>query len=90
MRSIACDAAIGENTAMSSPSPAPLNPQILSILRCPLTRSPLRQDGDYLVAEVGGLRYPLRQGIPVLLVEEAELPAGVGSIDELKRQLHLK
>lgn len=67
----------------------PLDPELVKILRCPLTRSPLRLEGDALVAERGGLRYPVRDGIPVLLVEEASLPAGVASIDELKKQLGL-
>ncbi len=61
-----------------------LNPDLLSILRCPLTRSPLRQEGDALVGEVGGLRYPIRDGIPVLLVEEAKLPTDISSLDEFK------
>ena len=57
---------------------------LLSILRCPLTRSALRQEGDFLVAEVGGLRYPVRDAIPVMLVEEAQLPAGVETLDAFK------
>jgi len=57
---------------------------LLAILRCPLTRSPLHQEGDYLVAEVGGLRYPVRDGIPVMLVEEAKLPPGVDSLEAFK------
>src|SRR5438045_3457870 len=61
-----------------------LDPDLLSILRCPLTRSPLRQEGDFLVAEVGGLRYPVRDGIPVMLIEEAQLPSGVESLDAFK------
>ena len=63
-----------------------IDPELLEILRCPLTRSRLHQEGDWLVAEVGGLRYPVREGFPVMLMEEAKLPAGVGSLDELKRQ----
>ncbi|HTW93330.1 MAG TPA: Trm112 family protein [Tepidisphaeraceae bacterium] len=63
-----------------------LSDDILSILRCPVTRSPLRQDGDFLVSEVGGLRYPIRDGIPVLLAEEATLPQGCASLDEFKKQ----
>jgi len=58
--------------------------ELLSILRCPLTRSPLRQEGDFLIAEVGGLRYPVRDGIPVMLIEEAQLPSGVDSLDAFK------
>lgn len=60
---------------------------LLELLRCPLTRSRLHQDGDYLVAETGGLAYPVRDGIPVMLMEEARLPDGVASLEELKRQL---
>lgn len=63
-----------------------VDPQILNILRCPLTHSRLRQEGDYLVAETGGLRYPVRDGIPVMLMEEAQLPPDVKSLDELKQK----
>ena len=61
-----------------------VDPELLSILRCPLTRSPLRQEGGFLIAEVGGLRYPVREGIPVMLIEEAELPEGIESIEAFK------
>ena len=70
----------------STPSNA-IDPELLDLLRCPLTRSRLRQEGDFLVAEVGGLGYPVRDGIPVMLVEEARLPDGVASLDELKSRL---
>ncbi len=62
----------------------PLDPDLLAILRCPLTRSPLRQEADFLIAETGGLRYPIRDGIPVLLVEEAKLPPDITSLEEFK------
>ncbi len=67
----------------------PIDPNLLEILVCPLTRSPLRQEGDELVAtrpEGAGLRYPVREGIPILLVDEAKLPAGIASLDEFKRK----
>lgn len=64
-----------------------IDPALLEILRCPLTRSRLRPEGGRLVAEVGGLRYPVRDGIPVMLMEEADLPPGVQSLDQLKQQL---
>ena len=63
-----------------------VDPDLLSLLRCPLTRSALRQEGDFLVAEVGGLRYPVREGIPVMLVEEAQLPEGVESLEAFKEK----
>ncbi len=66
-------------------SPA-VDPQLLKLLVCPLTRSSLRLEGDKLVGTVGGLRYPIRNGIPVLLVDEAELPPGITSLEEFKRR----
>ena len=68
---------------MTAPSNT-IDPELLAILRCPLTRSRLRQEGDHLVAEVGGLAYPVRDGIPVMLIEEAKLPAGITSLEEFK------
>lgn len=61
-------------------------PDVLKIMRCPLTRSPLQQQGDVLVAQVGGLRYPIRNGIPILLIDEAKLPEGVTSLDDFKKR----
>lgn len=73
------------NELMSNPNVSNvIDPRLLEILRCPLTQSRLHQEGDWLVAEVGGLRYPVRNGIPVMLMEEAKLPAGVGSLAELR------
>ena len=63
-----------------------IDADLLKILVCPLTRSPLVQEGDELVAQTGGLRYPIRDGIPVLLIDEAKLPEGVASLDEFKEQ----
>ena len=57
---------------------------LMEVLRCPLTRSRLRQEGQWLVAEMGGLRYPIRDGFPVLLVEEAKVPAPFASLEEFK------
>lgn len=72
----------------SAPTPAAeLDAELLELLRCPLTHSRLRPEGTFLVAEEGGLRYPVRDGIPVMLVEEAELPEGVASLDELKAKI---
>ena len=63
---------------------ATIDPQLLELLRCPLTGSRLRHEGDFLVAEVGGLAYPVRDGFPVMLIEEARLPAGFESLEAFK------
>lgn len=49
------------------------DPWLLSILVCPVTRTPLRWDADAqeLVSEAAGLAYPVREGVPVMLPEEA-------------------
>lgn len=66
--------------------PVTIDNQLLELLVCPLTRSPLRQEGSELVGTVGGLRYPIRDGIPILLIDEARLPEGVKSLDEFKQK----
>ena len=47
--------------------------ELLEILVCPLTRTKLRWDADAqeLVSEAAGLAFPVREGVPVLIVEEA-------------------
>ncbi|HEV8377303.1 MAG TPA: Trm112 family protein [Tepidisphaeraceae bacterium] len=57
---------------------------LMEVLRCPLTRSRLQQEGEWLVAEMGGLRYPIRDGFPVLLVEEAKVPTPFASLEDFK------
>jgi uncharacterized protein YbaR (Trm112 family) len=71
---------------MDSAAPNKIDPQLVELLRCPLTRSRLRLEGDFLVSEVGGLKYPVRDGIPVMLTEEAQLPDGIASLDEFKQK----
>ena len=66
--------------------PAPIAPEVLSVFCCPLTRSKLTQQGNELVAEVGGLRYPINDGIPILLIDEAKLPEGIATLDEFKKK----
>lgn len=63
-----------------------ISPELLEILRCPMdpqrqTRL-VEQDGR-LVCPRCGLQYPIKDGFPVLVVEEAMLPAGCNSLDAL-------
>ncbi len=52
-----------------------LDPELLELLACPVCRTPVRLDQDRLVCTRCGRRYPIRDGIPVMLVEEAEGPS---------------
>ena len=53
-----------------------LDPKLLEILACPAddNRPRLRLDGDTLVCDQCGRVYPIRDGIPILLPEEATIP----------------
>ena len=50
--------------------------ELLEILACPSCKAPVRQEGERIVCANTscGLRYPIREGIPVMLIEEAEKP----------------
>jgi uncharacterized protein len=50
-----------------------VDPKLLEILVCPLTKETLSYDRqkNELVSEKAGLAYPIRNGIPIMLVEEA-------------------
>lgn len=62
-----------------------IHDDLLAILRCPLnpSQTKLVLDGAHLRCERCALRFKIKDGFPVLVVEEAELPAGCTSIDEL-------
>ncbi|ATE66782.1 Trm112 family protein [Rhizorhabdus dicambivorans] len=49
------------------------DPDLLKLLVCPVTRTELRYDeaAQELLSEAAGLAYPIRDGVPVMLVEEA-------------------
>jgi uncharacterized protein YbaR (Trm112 family) len=50
-----------------------IDPKLLEILVCPVTKSPLRYDAEAqeLISDAAGLAYPIRDGIPIMLVDEA-------------------
>jgi uncharacterized protein len=52
-----------------------IDKELLDILACPLCKTPVREEEDRLVCAKCGRRYPVRDGIPVMLVDEAETPA---------------
>jgi uncharacterized protein YbaR (Trm112 family) len=58
--------------------------QFLDILRCPLDLNVrLEQAEDGLICQRCRLRFPVREGIPCLIPEEAVLPPGVDALDAL-------
>jgi len=50
-----------------------VDPKLLEILVCPLTKGPLRYDAEAqeLISDKARLAYPIRDGIPIMLVDEA-------------------
>lgn len=50
-----------------------MNKNLLDILVCPVTKAALTlsKDGTELISKIGGMAYPIRDGIPVLLETEA-------------------
>jgi uncharacterized protein len=50
-----------------------IDPRLLEILVCPLTKTPLEYDADKqeLISRAAKLAYPIRDGIPIMLPEEA-------------------
>ena len=50
-----------------------IDPELLEILVCPLTKTPLiyNRETQELISEQAGLAYPIRNGVPIMLVDEA-------------------
>ncbi len=60
---------------MTTPPPRPdsVDPKLLEILVCPVTKSRLEYDPERqeLISRAARLSYPIRDGIPIMLPEEA-------------------
>lgn len=50
-----------------------VDPRLLEVLACPITKTPLRYDAakQELISDKAGLAFPIREGIPIMLVDEA-------------------
>lgn len=50
-----------------------IDPKLLELLVCPLTKGPLSYDREHqeLISQQAGLAYPIRDGIPIMLADEA-------------------
>jgi uncharacterized protein YbaR (Trm112 family) len=61
---------VSEAATDEQPGP-PVKAELLDLLVCPSCRNPLANGAGHLACRGCGLRYPLRDGIPVMLVSEA-------------------
>ena len=62
-----------------------VDPKLLEMLVCPLTRGRLRYDSKMqeLISEQAGLAFPIRDGIPIMLIDEARvLDASAPAVQE--------
>jgi hypothetical protein len=57
---------------------ARIDPKLLEMLVCPLSKGPLRYDPEHqeLISERAGLAYPIRDGMPIMLPDEARPLSG--------------
>ncbi len=51
-----------------------IDKELLDILACPLCKTEVKLEDDKIVCTNCGRRYPVRDDIPVMLIDEAELP----------------
>ena len=58
---------------LGAPLPLEVDPRLLEVLVCPMTRTPLTYDRarQELVSRAARLAYPIRDGVPIMLPEEA-------------------
>jgi hypothetical protein len=65
-----------------------IDPKLFDILRCPMdpSHTRLQLDKDRLICERCRLVFKTRDGFPVMVVEEAELPPGCESLQQLPCQ----
>ena len=52
----------------------PISDELLSILACPACKVPVRLEGEKLVCDECHRRYRIDNGIPIMLIDEAEQP----------------
>jgi uncharacterized protein YbaR (Trm112 family) len=65
-----------------------IKPELLERLRCPLdpSHTRVRLEENHLLCERCALKFKIKDGFPVMVVEEAELPSGCESILDLPCQ----
>jgi uncharacterized protein len=61
-----------------------INEELLALLVCPMGKAPLRREGDTLICTRCGPRFSIKDDIPDMLVEHAELPSGCAALADLE------
>ena len=69
-----------DDSAQTRPDSARLDPALLEVLVCPVTHGPLKYDRvrNELVSHQLGRAFPVRGGVPIMLVEESRALDGDG------------
>lgn len=64
---------MSEENAHLKPGPCGVDPRLLELLICPVSRGPLRLDAEAceLISDKAKLAYPIRDGMPIMLESEA-------------------
>lgn len=53
-----------------------IDKELLDILACPACKAEVKLESEKIVCVKCGRRYPIRDGIPIMLIDEAEMPGG--------------
>ncbi len=61
-----------------------ISDDLLALLVCPMGKAPLRREGDTLICTRCGPRFAVRDDIPNMLIDEAELPPDCASLADLE------
>jgi len=51
-----------------------IDKELLGILACPACKADVKLEGDRIVCTKCGRRYPVKDDIPIMLIDEAEMP----------------
>jgi uncharacterized protein YbaR (Trm112 family) len=62
----------GDGSAAISGGKRTISPELLEILACPADKAPVELQEDFLVCHSCGRKYPIEDGIPIMLIEEGD------------------
>ena len=62
----------GGATALPAGTKRTLSPELLEILACPADKQPVELQDDFLICRTCGRKYPVEDGIPIMLIEEGD------------------